>query len=134
MELDGKRWHRTKDYARMDDEGQIYYVDRGADVIKYKGYGISASEIKAVLQDRLAVIGACAVGVPDPKVGEKIKAMVVLKEDVRGVGSADLLKWCRDRLAPYKVRRCIEIRAMSPKSKVGRLLGRGIGGRRRPQG
>ncbi len=57
-----------------------------------------------------AIVGACVVGVPDPKVGERIKAMVVLKPDARGVGATELLKWCRDRLAPYKVPGYIEFR------------------------
>lgn len=126
VETDGRQWYRTKDYVRMDEHGQIYYVDRSADVIKYKGYRISASEIEAVLQDHPAVIGACTVGVADSKVGERIKAMVVLKEDVRGVGSSELIKWCRDRLAPYKVPHYVEFRDMLPKSKVGKLLRREI--------
>ena len=126
VETDGKRWYRTRDYVRMDEEGQLYYVDRGADIIKHKGYRISASEIDSVLQDHPAVIGACTIGVPDPGVGERIKAIVVLKEDVRGVASSDLTRWCRERLAPYKVPQYIEFRDMLPKSKVGKLLRREI--------
>jgi long-chain acyl-CoA synthetase len=126
VELEGKIWYRTRDYVRMDEDGLLYYVDRSADVIKYKGYRVSASEIEAVLQDHEAVIGACAVGVPDPGVGERIKAMVVLKEDARGVGGAELMRWCRERLAPYKVPQYIEFRDMLPKSKVGKLLRREI--------
>jgi long-chain acyl-CoA synthetase len=50
---------------------------------------------------------------------------VVLKEDVRGVGGADLIRWCRERLASYKVPGYIEFRDMLPKSKMGKLLGSG---------
>ncbi len=81
----------------------MLYIPRSADVIKYKGYRISCSEIEAVLQGHTAVVGACVVGVPDPKVGERIKAIVVLKHDARGVGATELLKWRRERLSPYKV-------------------------------
>jgi len=126
VKLDGKVWYRMKDFVRRDSDGQLYYMDRSADVIKYKGYRISCSEIEAVLQDHPAIVGACVVGVPDPKVGERIKAMVVLKHDARGVGATELLKWCRDRLAPYKVPGYIEFRDMLPKSKVGKLLRREI--------
>jgi long-chain acyl-CoA synthetase len=126
VKLDGKIWYRMKDFVRRDSDGQLYYMDRSADVIKYKGYRISCSEIEAVLQDHPAIVGACVVGVPDPKVGERIKAMVVLKHDARGVGATELLKWCRDRLAPYKVPGYIEFRDMLPKSKVGKLLRREI--------
>jgi long-chain acyl-CoA synthetase len=126
VKLDGKVWYRMKDFVRRDSDGQLYYMDRSADVIKYKGYRISCSEIEAVLQDHPAIVGACVVGVPDPKVGERIKAMVVLKHDARGVGATELLKWCRDRLAPYKIPGYIEFRDMLPKSKVGKLLRREI--------
>jgi long-chain acyl-CoA synthetase len=64
------------------------------------------------------------VGVPDTKVGERIKGIVVLKEDARGVSGSDLIRWCRDRLAPYKIPKYIEFRDMLPKSKVGKLLRR----------
>jgi long-chain acyl-CoA synthetase len=126
VKLDGRNWYRMGDFVQMDGEGELHYIERSADIIKYKGYRVSASEIEAVLQDHPAVIGACAVGVPDPRVGERIKAMVVLKEDARGVGATDLIKWCRDRLAPYKVPKYIEFRDMLPKSKVGKLLRREI--------
>ncbi|RJR19740.1 MAG: AMP-dependent synthetase [Desulfobacteraceae bacterium] len=126
IQLDGETWYRMNDFLRMDEDGQLYYVDRSADIIKYKGYRVSCSEIEAVLQDHHAVVGACVVGVPDSKVGERIKAIVVLKEDVRGVSGTDLTKWCRDRLAPYKLPQYIEFRDMLPKSKVGKLLRREI--------
>lgn len=126
VEIDGKTWYRTKDYVRMDGDGLLYYIDRSADIIKYKAYRVSCSEIEAVLQDHQAVVGACVVGVPDDKVGERIKAMVVLKQDARGVGSSELIRWCRDRLAPYKIPQYIEFRDMLPKSKVGKLLRREI--------
>jgi long-chain acyl-CoA synthetase len=126
VEIDGKIWYRMKDFIRRDTDGQLYYVDRSADVIKHKGYRVSCSEIEAVLQDHPAVVGACVVGVPDSKVGERIKAIVVLKQDARGVGGTELMKWCRDRLAAYKVPGYIEFRDMLPKSKVGKLLRREI--------
>ena len=126
VELDGKLHYRMKDIVQMANDGQLSYTDRGADIIKYKGYRVSCSEIEAVLQDHEAVMGACVIGVPDPKVGERIKAMVVIREGVRGVGATDLIRWCRDRLAPYKVPYYIEFRDMLPKSKVGKLLRREV--------
>jgi long-chain acyl-CoA synthetase len=119
-------YYRMGDFVRMTEDGEIEFVERTADIIKYKAYRVSASEIEAVLQDHPTVIGACVVGIADPKVGERIKAIVVLKEDAKGVSSADLLRWARDRLAPYKVPQYIEFRDMLPKSKVGKLLRREI--------
>jgi long-chain acyl-CoA synthetase len=124
--IDGKTWYRMKDFVRMDEAGELFYVDRSADIIKYKGYRVSCSEIEAVLQDHPAVVGACVVGVPDPKVGERIKGIVVLKEDVRGVSGSELLKFCKERLAAYKIPQYLEFRDMLPKSKVGKLLRREV--------
>ena len=126
VELNGKVYYRMGDFLRQDPDGELVYVERSADIIKHKAYRVSASEVEAVLQDHPTVIGACVVGVPDPKVGERIKAIVVLKEDARGVSGAELIRWCRDRLAPYKVPSYIEFRDMLPKSKVGKLLRREI--------
>ena len=67
-----------------------------------------------------------AVGVPDEKVGERIKAYVVLKEDIKGITGYELIKWCRRTLVSYKVPQYIEFRDMLPKSKVGKLLRREI--------
>jgi len=126
VQIDGRLFYRMNDFAYRGDDGQLYFVDRGTDIIKYKGYRVSASEIEAALQDHEAVIAACAVGVPDARTGERIKAIVVLKDDARGVSSSDLSSWCRARLASYKVPKYIEFRDMLPKSKVGKLLRREI--------
>jgi len=126
VEIDGKIFYRMSDFVKQDSDGELIYVERSADIIKHKAFRISASEIEAVLQDHPTVIGACAVGVPDEKVGERVKAIVVLKADARGVGGAELLQWCREKLAPYKVPGYIEFRDMLPKSKVGKLLRREI--------
>jgi len=136
VEIEGRLWYKTSDVGYMDEAGYLYFVDRTIDVIKHKGYRISASEIEAVLQEHGAVIATAVVGVPDKKVGERIKAFVILKEDVKGVTGYDLIKWCRKRLPSYKVPQYIEFRDMLPKSKVGKLLRREIRSdeRRRAEG
>jgi long-chain acyl-CoA synthetase len=126
VELNGKTYYRMSDYVYEDIDGQLVYVERSADIIKHKAYRVSASEVEAVLQDHPTVIGACVIGVPDQSVGERIKAIVVLKEDARGVGGSELTRWCRERLAHYKVPQYIEFRDMLPKSKVGKLLRREV--------
>jgi long-chain acyl-CoA synthetase len=126
IDLDGKRFYRTADVVRTDADGWLFFVDRTVDTIKHKGYRVSASEIECVLQDHPAVIASCVVGIPDPKVGERIKAFVVLKKDVKGITGYDLISFCRQRMAAYKVPQYIEFRDMLPKSKVGKLLRREI--------
>ncbi len=124
VEMDGRLWYRTGDVVSIDTGGWLFYRDRSVDTVKHKGYRVAASEIEAVLQEHHAVIASCVVGIPDEKVGERVKAFVVLREDVRGVSAYDLMRWCRERLAPYKVPQYIEFRDMLPKSKVGKLLRR----------
>jgi long-chain acyl-CoA synthetase len=124
--IDDRLWYRTGDVVRQDEQGYLYFVDRTVDTIKHKGYRVSASEIEAILQEHPAVISSCVVGVPDEQVGERIKAFVVLKKDVKGITGYDLIKWSRQRLAGYKVPQYIEFRDMLPKSKVGKLLRREI--------
>ena len=124
VEIDGALYYRTGDLMRVDEEGRMYFVDRTADMIKHKGYRISASEIEAAIKDHPAAIAACVVGIPDRRVGERIKAFVVLKEDARGVTGAELINWCKSRLTSYKVPHYIEFRDMLPKSKVGKYLRR----------
>ena len=126
VEIGGRLWYRTSDIVRRDENGFLYFVDRTMDTIKHKGYRISASEIEAALQEHPAVIESCVVGIPDTKVGERIKAFVVLKKDVKGITGYELTKWCRKRLIAYKIPQYIEFRDMLPKSKVGKLLRREI--------
>ena len=126
LELDGRLWYRTGDIVSMDQAGYLSFVDRTVDTIKHKGYRVSASEIEAVLQEHPAVVASCVVGVPDPKVGSRIKAYVILKEDIKGMTGYDLIRWCRERLVSYKIPQYIEFRDTLPKSKVGKLLRREV--------
>ncbi|MEW6071357.1 MAG: AMP-binding protein [Planctomycetota bacterium] len=128
VEIDGAPHYRMGDLVIREPDGEIRFVERTADIIKHKGYRVSASEIEAVLQDHPMVIGACVVGVEDPAVGQRIKAIAVLNDDAQGVTGPELRAWCRERLAPHKVPCHIEFRDMLPKSKVGKLLRREIRG------
>ena len=130
--LDGKTWYRTGDQLRKEND-ELFFVDRSADIIKYKGYRVSASEIEAVLKDHPAVMEACVTGVPDPATGERIKGIVVIKEGVRGISAIEMIKWCEQRMAHYKVPKYIEFRDMLPKSKVGKLLRREVRDEQRRQ-
>jgi len=124
VRIENRLWYRTRDIVRIDENGWLFYLDRSVDTIKHKGYRVAASEIESVLQEHPAVVASCAVGIPDEKVGERIKAFVVLKTDIKGISAYELMKWCRERLSSYKVPQYIEFRDMLPKSKVGKLLRR----------
>ena len=83
------------------------------------------SKVEEVLYEHPAVLEAAVIGVPDPYRGETVKAFIVLKPEYRGkVTAEEIIKFCRERLAAYKVPRIIEFRDELPKSAVGKILRR----------
>jgi long-chain acyl-CoA synthetase len=118
----GVRWMRTGDVVRMDDEGYFHFYDRSKDLIKFKGYSIFAKDVEDVLYAHPQVKAAGVIGVPDPAVGQRIKAIVVLQGDARGKLSEDQIKaYCRQSLAEYKVPHIVEFRGELPKTDVGKV-------------
>jgi long-chain acyl-CoA synthetase len=122
VEKAGQRWLRTGDLVRMDEEGYFHFYDRSKDLIKYKGYSIFAKDVEDVLYAHPQVKAAGVIGVPDPAVGQRIKAIVVLQSDARGKLSEDEIKaYCRQSLAEYKVPHIVEFRGELPKTDVGKV-------------
>ena len=122
VEKGGVRWMRTGDLVRMDDEGYFHFYDRSKDLIKFKGYSIFAKDVEDVLYSHPQVKAAGVIGVPDPAVGQRIKAIVVLQGDARGKLSEDEIKaYCRQSLAEYKVPHIVEFRGELPKTDVGKV-------------
>lgn len=124
VNIDGKIWYKTGDIIRFDEKGWGFFVDRSVDLIKHKGYRVAASKVEAVLYKHPAVSECCVVGIPDEKVGEKIKAFVVLKPGVKDVTEEELIKWCQQTLSSYEIPNYIEFRTELPKSPVGKILRR----------
>ena len=122
IERGGRRWMRTGDIVRMDEEGYFHFYDRAKDLIKFKGLSIFAKDIEDVLYAHPQVKSAGVIGVPDPAVGQRIKALVVLQGEARGkVSEAEIKAYCRDRLAEYKVPHIVEFRGELPKTDVGKV-------------
>jgi long-chain acyl-CoA synthetase len=122
LERNGRRWLRTGDIVRMDEEGYFHFYDRSKDLIKFKGYSIFAKDVEDVLYGHPQVKAAGVIGVSDPSVGQRIKAIVVLQGDARGKVSADEIKaYCRQTLAEYKVPHIVEFRGELPKTDVGKI-------------
>jgi long-chain acyl-CoA synthetase len=121
----GYIWFRTGDMAKMDEEGYFYIVERKKDLIKYKGYSVYPREVEEVLYKHEAIQDAAVVGIPDEKVGEIIKAYIVLKKEYVGkITEDEIIKYLRENLASYKVPKIIEFRDTLPKSPVGKILRR----------
>src|SRR6267378_3287648 len=122
IEKDGTRWLRTGDIVRMDGEGYFHFYDRSKDLIKYKGYSVFAKDVEDVLYGHPQVKAAGVIGVSDPSVGQRIKAIVVLQADARGKLSEDEIKaYCSQQLAEYKVPHIVEFRGELPKTDVGKV-------------
>jgi long-chain acyl-CoA synthetase len=122
FEAEGKRWFRTGDIVKMDEEGYFYFIERTKDMIKYKGYSIFAHEIEEVLYNHPKIKEAAVIGVPDPDVGERVKAIVVPKTDYRGKLTEDeVIEWCQKNLAPYKVPKIVEFRGEIPKTDAFKI-------------
>jgi long-chain acyl-CoA synthetase len=122
MEIDGERWLRTGDLVSMDEEGYFHFFDRKRDLIKHKGYSVFARHVEEVLYEHPQIKAAGVVGVPDPEVGNVIKAYVVLESEARGkISEEDIIEFCRQKLAHYKVPKIIEFRGELPKTDVGKV-------------
>ena len=122
LEIDGKKWLRTGDLVRMDEEGYFHFFDRKKDLIKYKGYSVFARHVEEVLYKHPQIKAAGVVGLPDPAVGQQIKAYVVLQSEARGkISEEEIIEFCRQNLAHYKVPQIIEFRGELPKTDVGKI-------------
>jgi len=122
IDIDGEKWLRTGDLVRMDNEGYFHFFDRKRDLIKYKGYAVFARHVEEVLYNHPQIKAAGVVGVPDPRVGAIIKAYVVLQPEARGkVSEEEIVAYCHERLAHYKVPKIVEFRGELPKTDVGKV-------------
>lgn len=122
IDIDGEKWLRTGDIVRMDEEGYFSFFDRKRDLIKFKGYSVFARHVEEVLCQHPQIKTAGVVGVPDPKVGNIIKAYVVLESEARGkLSEEEIFNFCKDNLAHYKVPKIIEFRGELPKTDVGKV-------------
>jgi len=114
-------WLLTGDIGRMDEDGYFYIVDRKKDLIIAGGYNIYPREIDEVLFAHPKVLEACAVGVPHEYRGETVKAFVVLREGETAT-IEEIVAYCKQNLAAYKVPKIVEFRDDLPKTAVGKIL------------
>ena len=122
IDIDGEKWLRTGDLVNMDEEGYFHFFDRKRDLIKFKGYSVSARHVEEVLFKHPQIKAAGVVGVPNPKVGQIIKAYVVLESEARGkISEEEIVAFCKENLAHYKVPKIIEFRGELPKTDVGKV-------------
>lgn len=117
-------WLYTGDMARMDEEGYIYIVDRKKDMILVGGFNVYPREVEEVLYQHPSIVEAAVVGVPDEQYGEMVKAFVVRKEE--SLSGEDVIHFCQDKLAKYKVPRQVDFLAELPKNSTGKIMRRAL--------
>lgn len=107
--------------ARMDEDGYIYLVDRKKNLIIRGGFNISPRDIDEVLLEHPAIIETTVIGVPDPILGEEIKAYVVVKEGEQ-LTEEEVIAHCQKHLAIYQTPRYIEFTQRLPRSPIGKIM------------
>ena len=116
-------WLRTGDMGVMDERGNVRITDRKKDMIIVSGFKVFPNEIEDVLVMHPGVLEAAAIGVPDARAGEAVKAIVVRRDPA--LTEEELLAHCRQHLTAYKVPRVVEFRNDPlPKTGIGKILRR----------
>jgi long-chain acyl-CoA synthetase len=118
-------WLYTGDIAYMDEDGYFYIVDRKKDLIISGGYNIYPREIDEVLHEHPKIKEAVTVGIPSPTRGEIVKAFIV-PQPGENLTKAEIISFCRQKLANYKIPKQIEFRDELPKTMVGKVLRRAL--------
>jgi len=120
----GAPWLHTGDVAVMDEDGYFKIVDRKKDMILGAGgFNIYPREVEDVLYEYPKVLEVAAAGIPVPGKGERVKVYIVLKEGETAT-EEEIIAFCRENLAPYKVPKFVEFRDDLPKTMVGKILRR----------
>lgn len=120
-------WLYTGDVGQMDAEGYFTITDRKKELIIVGGFNVFPREVDEVLALHPKVQEAAAVGMPDERLGERVKACVVLREGEQATAE-EIIAFCRERLVAYKTPAEVEFRSSLPKSMIGKVLRRELRG------
>ncbi|MDG6913920.1 MAG: long-chain fatty acid--CoA ligase [Nitrososphaerota archaeon] len=126
-------WFLTGDIAKMDPDGYFYIVDRKKDMINVGGLKVYPREVEDVLFEHPDVKEAGVIGVPNQFSGEAVKAFVVLKDPAKGTSAQELIEFCQERLAKFKVPKEVEFVQELPKTLIGKVLRRKLRETKTPQ-
>ena len=113
-------WFHSGDLVRQDENGYFYVVGRKKDIIISGGENIAAAEIEGVLHAHPKIADAAVIGVPDDKWGEAVKACVILKSG-QSLSEAEVIDFCKERLASYKKPRCVSFYNEFPMTAGGKV-------------
>ncbi len=127
IEIEGKRFFRTGDLGRVDEDGYFFMTDRLKRMINASGFKVWPAEVEALMFKHPAIQEACVISTKDSYRGESVKAVVVLRSSHKGqVSEQDIVDWCRDNMAVYKVPRVVQFVDALPKSGSGKVMWRAL--------
>jgi len=118
-------WFHSGDIGIIDADGYVSIVDRKKDMVLRGGMNVYPREIEEVLMTHPAVAVAAVIGVPDDRLGEEIRAFVVLKPN-QTLAADELIAWSKEQLAAYKYPRSVEIRESLPLGPTGKVFKRAL--------
>jgi fatty-acyl-CoA synthase len=125
IELDGKRFFRSGDLGRVDEQGYFFITDRLKRMINASGFKVWPAEVEALMFKHPAIQEACIISTRDAYRGETVKAVVVLRAGAKGTTSEDdIINWCKDNMAAYKYPRVVQFVDALPKSGSGKVMWR----------
>ncbi|HMY98129.1 MAG TPA: AMP-binding protein, partial [Burkholderiaceae bacterium] len=125
IEIEGRRYFRSGDLGRVDEEGYFFITDRLKRMINASGYKVWPSEVELLLYRHPAVAEACIISARDEYRGETVKAVIVLRAEARDKTTPeDIIAWSREHMAAYKVPRLVEFADSLPKSGSGKVMWR----------
>ncbi len=127
FERDGKRFFRSGDMGRVDEDGYFFMTDRLKRMINASGFKVWPAEVEALMFKHPAIQEACIIATKDAYRGESVKAVVVLRASHRGqVSEQDIIDWCREHMAVYKMPRVVQFADALPKSGSGKVMWRAL--------
>jgi fatty-acyl-CoA synthase len=125
VQIDGKRFLRTGDLGRVDEDGYFFMVDRLKRMINASGFKVWPTEVESLMYQHPAILEACVIGALDAHRGETVKAVIVPRSEWRGrIDAQAIVDWCRENMAAYKVPRIVEFVDALPKSGAGKIMWR----------
>ena len=127
FERDGFRFFRSGDMGRIDEEGYFFMTDRLKRMINASGFKVWPAEVEALMFRHPAIQEACIIATRDAYRGESVKAVVVLRQTHQGqVSEQDIIDWCRESMAVYKIPRVVSFVDALPKSGSGKVMWRAL--------
>jgi fatty-acyl-CoA synthase len=127
FELDGKRFFRSGDLGRVDEDGYFFLTDRLKRMINASGFKVWPAEVEALMFKHPAIQEACIISARDSYRGETVKAVVVLRASHQGlVTEQDIIAWCREHMAVYKAPTHVQFVEALPKSGSGKVMWRAL--------